>query len=118
MCFFFFNISGTVQLNSYIRHIQSPTRCDCFSLLLFNTLHVSGFAHPQEYMKLFVQPYVKVMLYLGGPMLLSSAVLWFVYLWNLVHLGILVIFSVVIGYIPVCGCALLLLCGVNIGYYR
>jgi len=67
-------------------------------------------------MKLFVQPYVKVMLYLGGPMLLSSAVLWFVYLWNLVYLGILAIFSVVIGYIPVCGCALLLVCGVGFSF--
>ena len=27
-----------------------------------------------------MQPYANVMLYLGGPMLLSSAVLWFVYL--------------------------------------
>ena len=33
-----------------------------FSLLLCNTLHVSGFAHLQEYMKLFMQPYVTVML--------------------------------------------------------
>ena len=43
-------------------------------------------------MKLFMQPYVNVMLYLGGPMLLSSAVLWFVYLWYLVYLGILAMF--------------------------
>ena len=63
-----------------------------FSLLLFNTLHVSGFAHPQEYMKLFLQPNANVMLYLGGPMLLSSAVLWFVYLRYLVYLGILAMF--------------------------
>ena len=33
-----------------------------FSLLLCKTLHVSGFAHLQEYMKLFMQPYVNVML--------------------------------------------------------
>ena len=40
-------------------------------------------------MKLFLQPYANVMLYLGGPMLLSSAVLWFVYLRYLVYLGVL-----------------------------
>jgi len=43
-------------------------------------------------MKLFMQLYVNVMLYLCGPMFLSSAVLWFVYLRYLVYLGILAMF--------------------------